>query len=114
MCWKNTMTAFWEVIKNRKPVQRRVFLDEYRLYYNEDGAPREYSRQEQEGNYIVVSKQVFDENRFDVYVKDGKLINPNRITQYRKLVPSDEGTETLVDDITIIGQGQRWKVKYYD
>jgi len=108
------MTAFWDVIKNRKPVQRQEFLDEYRLYYNDDGTPREYARQELEGNYIVINKQVFNEKRYDVYVKDGKLINPNRITQYRKLVPRDEGTETLADDITIIGQGQKWKVKYYD
>ena len=108
------MTAFWEVIKNRQPVKRQEFLDEYRLYYNEDGTPREYARQELEGNYIVISKQVFEERRYDVTVKDGKLINPNHVTQYRKLVPGDEGTETLIDDITIIGQGQRWKVKYYD
>ena len=108
------MTAFWEVIKNRQPVKRQEQLDEYRLYYNEDGTPKEYSRQELEGNYIVVSKQVFEERRYDVYVKDGKLINPNRTTQYRKLVPSDEGSETLADDISIIGQGQKWKVKYYD
>ena len=108
------MTAFWDVIKNRKPVQKQEFLDEYRLYYNEDGTPREYSRQEQEGNYIVISKQVFEEKRFDVRIENGKLTNPHRITQYRKLVPSNEGTETLVDDITIIGQGQKWKVKYYD
>jgi len=108
------MTAFWEVIKNRQPVKRQEQLDEYRLYYNEDGTPKEYSRQELEGNYIVVSKQVFEERRYDVYVKNGKLINPNRTTQYRKLVPSDEGSETLADDISIIGQGQKWKVKYYD
>ena len=108
------MTAFLEVIKDRQPVKPQEFLDEYRLYYNEDGTPREYSRQEQEGDYIVVTKQEFYEGRFDVRVENGKLINPNRITQYRKLVPSDEGTETLVDDITIIGQGQKWKVKYYD
>jgi hypothetical protein len=108
------MTAFWDVIKNRQPVKQQVMLDEYRLYYNEDGSPRDYSRQEQEGSYIVISKQVFDEKRFDVYVSNGKLINPNRITQYRKLVPSNEGTETLIDDITIIGKGQHWKVKYYD
>lgn len=108
------MTVFWEVIKNRQPVKRQEQLDEYRLYYNEDGTPKEYSRQELEGNYIVVSKQVFEERRYDVYVKDGKLINPNRTTQYRKLVPSDEGSETLADDISIIGQGQKWKVKYYD
>jgi len=108
------MTAFWDIIKNRKPVKPQEFLDEYRLYYNEDGTPREYSRQEQEGSYIVVTKQEFFEGRLDVRVENGKLINPNRITQYRKLVPSDEGTETLVDDITIIGQGQKWKVKYYD
>jgi hypothetical protein len=108
------MTAFWDVIKNRKPVQRQEFLDEYRLYYNEDGSPREYSRTELEGNYIVVNKQEFYEGRFDVRIEDGKLINPNRITQYRKLVPSKEGVETIAEDVTIIGQGQKWKVKYYD
>lgn len=108
------MTTFWEVIKNRQPVEPQVFLDEYRLYYNEDGSPRDYSRQEQEGPYIVVTKQEFFEGRFDVRVENGKLISPHRMTQFRKLVPSDEGTETLVDDITIIGQGQKWKVKYYD
>lgn len=109
------MTTFWDEYKRiHVPVKVRVPLDEYRLYYNDDGTPREYSRFEMDGEYVVVSKQIFDEKRFDVYVKDGKLINPNHITQYRKLVPSDEGTETLVDDITIIGQGQRWKVKYYD
>ena len=108
------MTAFWEVIKNRQPVKRQEQLDEYRLYYNEDGTPREYVRQELEGDYIVITKQEFFEGRMDILVKDGKLINPNKITQYRKLVPSDEGTETLVGDITIIGQGQHWKVKYYD
>ena len=108
------MTTFWEVIKSRQPVKRQEFLDEYRLYYNEDGTPREYARQEQEGNYIVVSEQIFIENRFDVRVENGKLINPNHITQYRKLVPGVEGTETLVDDITIIGKGQKWKVRYYD
>jgi len=108
------MTAFWEVIKNRQPVKPQEFLDEYRLYYNEDGTPREYARLEKEGNYIIVTKQEFFEGRLDVKIENGKLINPNRITQYRKLVPSDEGTETLVDDITIIGQGQKWKVKYYD
>jgi hypothetical protein len=108
------MTAFWEVIKNRQPVKPQEFLDEYRLYYNEDGTPREYARQEQGGQYIVVSKQVFDERRFDVRVENGKLINPNRVTQYRKLVPGDEGIETLTEDVTIIGKGQHWKVKYYD
>jgi hypothetical protein len=108
------MTAFWEVIKNRQPVKPQEFLDEYRLYYNEDGTPREYARLEKEGQYIVISKQVFHEGRFDVRIEDGKLINPNRITQYRKLVPGDEGVETLKEDVTIIGQGQHWKVKYYD
>jgi hypothetical protein len=108
------MTAFWEVIKNRQPVQRQEQLDEYRLYYNEDGSPIEYVRKELEGRYIVVTKQEFFEGRMDVRVENGRIINPDKITQYRKLVPSDEGTETLVDDITIIGPGQKWKVKYYD
>ena len=107
------MSNFWEAIKGRKGVTPRTEY-EYRVYYRDDGSIVDYTSGEMEGNYIVITKQEFAEGRFDVYVRDGKLINPNKITQYRKLVPSGEGTETLVDDITIIGQGQHWRVKYYD
>ena len=67
-----------------------------------------------EGDYIVVDQSTFAQNRYDVFVKDGKLVNPNRVKQYRKLVTGVIGTETLEDDVTIIGKGRLWKVKYYD
>ena len=47
-------------------------------------------------------------------VKNGKLTRPNKITQFQKLIPSEQGIETLVDDVTIIGTGQHWETKYYD
>ena len=107
------MSNFWEVIKHHKGVKPRTKY-EYRLYYNEDGSVRCYSSEELDGDYIVVDQSTFAQNRYDVFVRDGKLVNPNRIKQYRKLVTGIIGTETLEDDVTIIGKGRHWKVKYYD
>jgi len=106
------MTNFWQATKQHK---KTVKVErENRLYYNDAGQPTTYSQENLPGNYIVVDQQTFNECRMDVRVVDGKLTRPNMITEFRKLVPSDEGTETLAEDITLIGPGQRWQVKYYD
>jgi len=105
------MENFWKAIKQYKPIKRVKV--ESRLYYNDAGQPITYSQENLPGNYIVVDQQTFNECRMDVLVKDGKVTRPNMITEFRKLVPSDEGTETLVEDVTIVGQGQHWKTKYY-
>jgi len=107
------MSNFWQVIKDHKGVKPKTKY-EYRLYYNEDGSVRCYSSKEIEGDYIVVDQSTFAQNRYDVFVEDGKIVNPHKIKQYRKLVPDIVGTETLEDDITLIGKGRLWKVKYYD
>jgi len=107
------MSNFWKINKNHHGVQARTEW-EYRLYYSDDGSVITYSTDDKPGKYIVVSQSVFAQNRYDVRVENGRLVNLNNITQYRKLVPGEEGTETLVEDITLIGQGQHWKLKYYE
>jgi len=108
------MSNFWKIKDKFNGVQTNTDR-EYRVYYREDGSIITYTTQDLPGNkYIVVEQEVYAQFRQDVIVKDGQLYNPNRTTQFRKLVPSTEGTETLSDDITIIGKGQHWKLKYYD
>jgi len=105
------MTNFWQAKdKHKKTVKVKR---ENRLYYDDAGQPVTYSQEDLPGNYIVVDQQTFNEYRMDVRIVDGKVTRPNMITEFRKLVPSDEGTETLVEDVTIVGQGQHWKTKYY-
>ena len=105
------MTNFWQA-KDRHKTTVQV-NHENRLYYNDAGQPVTYSQEDLPGKYVVVDQQTFNECRMDVIVKDGKVTRPNMITEFRKLVPGDEGVETLVEDVTIVGQGQHWKTKYY-
>ena len=106
------MTNFWQAAKQHKKIQPKK--QERRLYYDDAGRPVEYTGEDLPGNYIIVNELAFQEGRHDVVVKDGKLTRPNAITQYRKLIPSNQGIETAVEDVTIVTQGQHWDMKYYD
>ena len=118
------MTNFWQAAdKHSKklkkiPTKSCVNYDEYyRLYYHPDGSVMGYGTSEHElfGPYIAINKQIFHESRYDLRVVNKKLINPNKgPKQVYKLIPSNKGTETLKDDITIIGKGQHWELKFYD
>lgn len=105
------MTNFWQAKKNHKVAPRVV--RENRIYYNDAGQVVSYSQDNLDGNYIVVDHQTFNERRPDILIVDGQIVRPNMITEYRKLVPSDDGVETVVEDVTIVGNGQHWKTKYY-
>ena len=106
------MTNFWkalELVDNTPPVKQ-----EYRLYYEpETGEPRFYTMDEEEGEYIVVTKEQFAAARYDVYVKDGE-IKRKRANSIGKLVPTKEGYGTLKKDISIVGDEQYWSVKTYE
>ncbi len=107
------MTHFWEAALNR-PKQKVLKELELRLYYDENGHVISYTTDENLGNYIIVDQQTYRESRYDLIVVNGKVVNPSKHSQVRKLVPDLEGDSTLIDDITIIGPGQQWKLKYYD
>ena len=107
------MTTFWQAARDHTVLKINKEL-EYRLYYDVLGSVITYSMDNLPHNYIVVDAHTFAQYRLDLRVVDGKVTNPNLVTNVRKLVPSDEGTETLADDITLIGPGQKWKLRYYD
>jgi hypothetical protein len=119
------MTNFWKAadnhVKKIKKISPKAWVvnnDEYyRLYYYPDGSVMGYGTSDHElpGPYVIIDKQTFHESRYDLQVVNKKVINPNKIPkQVCKLVPSDKGTETLKDDITVIGKGQHWGLKFYD
>ena len=107
------MSNFWKINKKFKGVKAKTHW-EYRLYYDDEGNVVKYSTNNEPGKYIVISQLDHAQGRYDVKVKNGKIVNPNKITGYRKLIPSNQGVETSVDDVTIITQGQHWETKYYD
>lgn len=106
------MTNFWQAKDKHKVISKVV--KENRLYYNDAGQVVAYSQEELDGDYIIVDQQTFNERRTDILVQNGKVVRLNFITQFRKLVPDNEGVETLAEDVTIVDKGQFWKLKYYD
>jgi hypothetical protein len=86
---------------------------EFRVYYQkETGSIIGYTTEQWDGDYIIVEKQAFHENRFDVRVKDGKLIYPKPTVG--KLQPSENGTPCHPKDITIVVENnttaRRWEM----
>lgn len=75
---------------------------EFRLYYDDKGNVLFYSGEKPEGNYIVIDTQIFAEARMDVKVINGEIIHNSNITKIYKLKPTNEGTLTYVDDISLI------------
>ena len=89
-------------------------LAEFRLYYNKaTGEPLFYTMENEEGDYIRVTKEQFAECRYDIIVKDGKITRPKHIA-IGKLVPSDTGFGTLKRDMSIVADEVYWSMKTYD
>ena len=86
---------------------------EYRLYYDEDGNPLFYTTEKPNGEYIVVDKQDYINARYDIKIVNNTIIRPKNYI-YNKLVPSETGTTTSSDDVSIISDtGQKWNLKRY-
>jgi hypothetical protein len=89
---------------------------EYRIYYDADtGKIINYTNETLEGDFITVSREVFAEHRFDLKVKDGKIIKPK--PPIGKIIPGYEGTPCHKQDVTIISQGDdviMWSLKTYE
>ena len=84
---------------------------EFRLYYKEDGSVDFYTCDKPEGNYIIIDALAFAESRPDIKVVNGRItkIRPHAIVQ--KLKPSDKGQLTSIEDISIITDPTKIKVK---
>ena len=105
------MTNFFDALDLLDPVTPQKL--EYRLYYDKDNKPLFYTMDDEDGDYILVSKEEFAECRYDVVVKDNKIHKVSGIS-IGKLVPSTIGYGTLRKDISIVGTEQYWGLKTYE
>lgn len=80
-----------------------ISAPEFRLYYDNDGNVICYSGEKAElpYNFIVIDAISFAECRFDVKVKDGKIVKNNTVI-YSKYVLNQEGISCSKEDICII------------
>ena len=86
----------------------------YRLYYNKDtGIPVAYSMEELKGDFITVTKEQYTVGRYDVFVKDNRLVSIHSMNYLRKLVPSDDGIACNKTNVLILDEtsSTRWKLK---
>ena len=108
------MTNFWDALELVEDIVAEPI--EYRLYYDELGEPLYYTTEKHNGDCIVVSKEVYDEARYDIAVIHGEISKTRKKYATQRLVPlnSNKGTECLIDDISIVGKGQHWTLKRYE
>jgi hypothetical protein len=108
------MDAFWQAANahNWTPPEVR---QEFRLYYDNTGNVLYYSMEDLPGTFLVIDRITFDQQRFDIRVKDGKIVKLNHPASW-KLAPADAGTACHPQDITIVVDNnaenkQHWEVK---
>lgn len=81
-----TTKNFLEVFNDLEPWTPPVVL--FRLYYNDQGHPIEYSHEDKPGKYIEVDPLTFQIQAMNIRIVDGKIVQiipPQIVT---KLVPS--------------------------
>ena len=85
-----------------------------RLYHDDRGLPLFYSQEDLPGKYIDVTAAQFMIGSMRVRVRDGKLVENQRL-ETPKLVPGDSGTPCHPQDVLIIvsetKSHQRWQIK---
>ena len=109
------MDSFWQAVAEFAPAEHAVV--EHRLYYDDQGNALFYTCDKPEGNYILVSSEVYAQGRYDCKVVNGQIKYPAQI-KYAKLVPSTKGTACYAKDVSIISStetdAQYWKLKTYE
>lgn len=108
----NNNEIFLDFWKNYQwPKEQPIF---YRLYYDSNGFPINYSMEHQPGNYIDITPEQYALADINVKIVNGQII-PNQKKLPPKLVPSeDNGTKCHVHDVTIVDNEllhyQNWKL----
>jgi len=106
-----TTQNFLEIWNSLEPWAPPVVL--FRLYYDESGAPIEYSHEDKPGNYIDVDPETFVRQSQHVRVVNGQLIKVLPKIAIDKLVPdSDTGTTCSVKDVCIVVSNNEPHIKW--
>lgn len=92
----------------------KPIVQEFRVYYGDDGKIVCYTMEDLPGNYIVITKEQYAESRYDSFVKNGKLLKQQAMTY--KFEKSTTGTMTSKYDINILvnDDGQYWQEVGHD
>lgn len=109
------MENFWKAVESINWATPKAI--EFRVYYNENGSIQCYTNEELPGNYILVDKEIWHSNRFDVKVVNGKLEELKVVPT--KLVPVANGGYTCaLNDVTIIVSAStphtKWNLKTHE
>jgi hypothetical protein len=112
------MTNFWEGLLMADTSIKSPEL-EYLLYYDIDGKPVTYACEAQKDlqyNSIAITKEQYEESRFDIVVKNGKILSINNFQTFSKIAPAETGTKCHADNALIIdSQGSKyWALKSYN
>ena len=88
----------------------------FRLYYDGQGLPLEYSQEDHPGIYIDITAEQFVQADFRVRVIQGQIV-PQDPPLPPKLVKSEHGTRCHPQDITVIVDqepSQMWSMKTHE
>lgn len=93
---------------------------EFRLYYDDNGNVICYTTENLEGNFIVITPEIFAQCRHDIKVINGKLQEKISGMVLSMLELSTTGVRTSSEDISIVvsddykGTTNTWELKHYE
>jgi hypothetical protein len=96
----DTTKNFLEIWNNLPPWEPPVVY--FRLYYDDQGRPIEYTHEDKPGNYIDVDPETFRNALQHVRVINGQLQKITPRKQVQKLSPASKGTSCDARDICIV------------
>lgn len=94
-----TTENFLSVFSNLSEIQTK--FPSYKLYYNDQGAPIEYTIEDKPGSYIEVDAPTYMRANTRVKIINGQLVELSSLS-YKKLKPSNKGTACPAEDVSII------------
>lgn len=102
---------FWKnyVWPEPKPV-------EFRLYHDQQGRAIEYSMQEREGEFILITAEEFARRDHRARVVNGRITFPRPMAP-PKLVPGENGTACHSWSVAVVSHNetdQRWSLKTHE
>lgn len=111
----DNLSEFIKALREFVPLTSRKI--EYRVYYDATtGEVLNYTNEELSGTYIIVDRETFAQHRFDCKIKNGKMVPFKE--PIGKLLPSDEGTPCMPNDICLVAAPNSpsifWKMHTYE
>jgi hypothetical protein len=87
---------------------------EFRVYYNDDGSIITYTTEKLDGNYLVITREDYQQARHDAKVLNGKLIYTHMNNNVTKLQRNkSQGIRTSKYDVSILASPEDPEYSYF-